>query len=69
MNGWDNLAGNQAKKPLAPVEALGEGGGEADQAGEDAGDTKVEDVEVARVAMSFPAWGIVCSKHFTIKVS
>ena len=39
------------------METLREGWGQTDQAGQDTGEAKVEDVKVARVAMSFLAWG------------
>ena len=45
------------------METLREGWGQADQAGQDTGEAKVEDVKVARVAMSFLAWGIVSIIH------
>ena len=51
LDSGDNLAGDQTKEPLAPMQALGEGGGQANQAGKNTRDAKVEDVEVARVAV------------------
>ena len=55
LHGGYQLAGYQPQEPLAPVQALGEGGGDADDAGGDAGDAKVQDVQVLGCPMSLLA--------------
>ena len=46
LHGGNQLAGHQTQEPLPTIETLGEGGGDADDAGGDARDTQVQDVQV-----------------------
>ena len=55
LYGGHQLAGHQAQEPAARVEALGQGGGQAEGAGQQAGHCQVEDEEIPRIAVSSPA--------------
>ena len=55
LYGGDELAGDKAQEPAAGVEALGQGGRQAEGASQQAGDRQVEDEKIPRVAVSSSA--------------
>jgi hypothetical protein len=53
LHGRNKLAGEASQEPLAPVEALGEGGRDADRTHRDAGNGQVHYVQVLRCPVVF----------------
>ncbi len=53
LHGRNELAGEASQEPLAPVEALGEGGRDADHTHGDAGYSQVHYVQVLRCPVVF----------------
>ena len=51
LNGGDNLTGGHTQEPLARVQALQQGGREAERGGQQAGDHKVQDKQVPGIPM------------------
>ena len=52
LDGGDDLAGGHPQTPLASAETLEQGGREAEQAGQEAGDHQVQDKQVPGVPVS-----------------
>jgi len=59
LHGRNELAGEASQEPLAPVEALGEGGWDADHTHRDAGNGKVHYVQVLRCPVVFLSYKLV----------
>ncbi len=53
LHGRNELAGEASQEPLAPIEALGEGGRDADRTHRDAGYSQVHYVQVLRCPVVF----------------
>ena len=52
LHGGHQLAGHEAEVPLAPVQALDQGGRDADHRGRDPRHAQVQDVQILRSAVS-----------------